>query len=287
MALERLPDEESFGPPIQVVDWARLPDRPIAPDYQRDLFIAIGIALALAIFITWLVDYLSTSTRSASPPTTLDVRIHSAAHQPAIEGSSEPARLNQQVADVATLPTAPTGTLATLPREFAASEVQALLTACDAATRGYAVLLLNGLSPYELPLLHAGCFADAGHQLAIDGANRRSIAISEAHWLLIADVRRHLTEGQPPSPVAEINQRLERAATVAGIAQPADMSALALWHTYLLYLVRQGIDAGSLMQRLGALPSELQGTLMHFAPPGGSRPLGSIALGYPLQREAG
>lgn len=272
-------------PPIEVVDWARLPDRPISPDYQRDLFIALGSAVALAIFVTWLIDYLSTSARTATPPTTLDVHIHSPTNHPTLDGSPEPARLHRNVSDVAALQSPATDTLSALPREFATSEVQALLARCDANTRGYAALLLNGLSPYELPLLHVGCFDQHRQQLSVEGANRRSIDFSEMHWTLTADVRQQLDSGQPPQPVAEINQRLEQAATDAGIAQPASANALALWHSYLLFLVRQGIDAGSLTQRVGSLPAELQGTLMHFVPPGGSRPLGSIAFSYPLQAQ--
>ena len=52
-------------PPIQVVEWARVPVRPIYPDYERDLLIAIAAALGLALFVTWLVEYLS---GQATPP---------------------------------------------------------------------------------------------------------------------------------------------------------------------------------------------------------------------------
>ncbi|MCW9079815.1 MAG: hypothetical protein OQK74_11680, partial [Gammaproteobacteria bacterium] len=37
-------------PPIQVVEWARVPSRPIYPDYERDLMIALAAALGLALF---------------------------------------------------------------------------------------------------------------------------------------------------------------------------------------------------------------------------------------------
>ena len=35
-------------PPIQVVEWARVPSRPIYPDYERDLMIALAAALGAA-----------------------------------------------------------------------------------------------------------------------------------------------------------------------------------------------------------------------------------------------
>ncbi|MCF8016931.1 MAG: hypothetical protein K9L65_14810 [Chromatiaceae bacterium] len=46
-------------PPIQIVESAALPVSPVYPRYQRDLFIALGVSLLGALFVTWLVDYLS------------------------------------------------------------------------------------------------------------------------------------------------------------------------------------------------------------------------------------
>lgn len=279
-------------PPIQVVDWARLPDTPISPDYERDLFIAVASALALALFVTWLVDYLGATARTAPNPTQLDVHIHTGAAQAALDAAPEQTRLQPNTGDQAParLTMENPGhneSLPVLPRELAASEVQALLECGDATTRGYAALLLNGVSPYELPLLHAGCFDDAQRQVSIAGASRRTLRFSDNDWAWLADVRERLNDAQMPVQVAELNLRLEQAATAAAVAEPAGANALALWHSYVLYLIRQGVDAGSLMQRVGALPAEIQGALMHFAPPGGSRPLGSIRFSYPLQANMG
>ena len=63
-------------PPIQVVEWARIPAAPIYPDYDRDLLIAIAAALGLALFVTWLVEYLSGQAASPSGTPYLGVRIH-------------------------------------------------------------------------------------------------------------------------------------------------------------------------------------------------------------------
>ncbi|WPL17656.1 Capsular polysaccharide biosynthesis protein [Thiorhodovibrio winogradskyi] len=53
-------------PPIQIVESAALPTRPIYPRYQRDLFIALGASLLAALFITWLTDNLSGRGRPPS-----------------------------------------------------------------------------------------------------------------------------------------------------------------------------------------------------------------------------
>ena len=62
------------------------------------------------------------------------------------------------------------------------------------------------------------------------------------------------------------------------------VSAIALWHTYVIYLVRQGIDAAALTARVGAIPPAMLATLLQFAPPSGTRPPGAIDFTYPALR---
>jgi hypothetical protein len=82
-------------------------------------------------------------------------------------------------------------------------------------------------------------------------------------------------------PLTELDPRLINAARQAQLADPGSINALALWHTYTLYLVRQGIDASALAGRAGAIPPEIHGIRMHYTPPGGNRPLSSIELIHP------
>lgn len=282
-------------PPIQVVDWARLPEVPIYPDYERDLLIALGIAIALALFVTWLVDYLSAHGRSDERATQLDVHIHTGTGPATLSADADRPRLGPGARPDDTGQSPPAlpehaeparGDLPILPRELAASEVKGLVGCCDAETRGYAALLLNGVSPYELPLLHAGSFDDRTRQIAVTGANRRDISVSESLWRQFAPVRAQLEDAHAAMPVAELDQRLQRAADAAGIAESTQVTALALWHSYVLYLIRQGIDWGSLTHRVGTLPPDLTGALMHFAPPGASRPLSDIRFDYPSLADA-
>ncbi len=85
-----------------------------------------------------------------------------------------------------------------------------------------------------------------------------------------------------PLPLTELDQRLMNAARQAQLADPGSINELALWHTYNLYLVRQGIDASALAGRAGTIPPEIHDTLMHYAPPGGNRPLSSIEFIHPV-----
>ena len=266
-------------PPIQVVEWARVPARPIYPDYERDLLIAIAAALGLALFVTWLVEYLS--GQATPPPGTpyLGVRIHPGDQLAGPEAGDRrlidhPERARDALA-------APASNLPVLPRELAAAEVEALMGALEPSTAAYSTLLLSGVSPYELPLLHAGCFDRDRGQISVPGAGRREIVIGTRAWQRLQPILGDLDGTRMSQPVAEIDSRLRAGARDARLADPGNINALALWHSYVVFLIRQGIDAPALAQRVGAVPPEVLNALMHYAPPGGSRPPGSIEFTYP------
>jgi uncharacterized protein involved in exopolysaccharide biosynthesis len=276
-------------PPIQVVEWARLPETPIAPDYERDLMIALGIAVGVALFVTWLVDYLSASARDPDePPTQLDVHIHAAGGAPALDVSSnaslaEPAAEPERLQSPSPRVTDQTGRSPLLPREFAVPEIQSLLRHCPAEIAAHGVLLLNGVSPYELPLLHQECFDAQDRVVEVPGASRRMIGFSETHWAALAPLLQRLNEAGFTVPVAELDQALREAARHTGLGATEDVSALALWHSYVLHLVRQGIAPADLTQRVGAIVPEVEAALRHQAPPGLPRSPDAVQFEYPLQ----
>lgn len=267
-------------PPIQVVEWARIPSRPIYPDYERDIMIALAAALALALFLTWLVEYLSERTRPAHTAPYLGVRVYPGDQDQRLAAQETDKRLVHD--QTITSSPAPPAHLPVLPRELAGTEVHSLLAVADPLTAGYASLLLCGISPYELPLLHSACFDRATGQIEVPGASRREIAIGNAAWRRMEPVLAEMADAKMALPLTALDQRLVQAARDAQLADPGSVNALALWHSYVLYLVRQGIDASALAKRAGAIPPDVHGTLMHYSPPGGNRPLSSIEFTHPV-----
>ena len=268
-------------PPIQVVEWARVPTRPIYPDYERDLMIALASALGLALFVTWLVEYLSERPRPAAATPYLGVRVYPGDQATALPAAHTGNRLAYDHGPAANPAASPPPTLPILPRELAAAEVDAVMARVDPLTAGYASLLLCGVSPYELPLLHSGSFDQHSGRISISGANRREFALAPGAWQRLERVLTEMDDARMALPVAELDMRLAVAAREAQLADPGSISALSLWHTYVLYLVRQGIDSSALTGRVGAIAPDVHATLMHFAPPGGSRPLSSIEFIHP------
>ncbi len=267
-------------PPIQVVEWARVPSRPIYPDYERDLMIALAAALGLALFVTWLVEYLSERSRPSHATPYLGVRIYPDGRTQTLSAPQVHNQLNHDPT-AAAAPPAPAN-LPILPRELAGAELKSLMAVADPLTAGYAALLLSGISPYELPLLHSACFDSSGDRIEVPGASRREITVGQGAWRRLEPVLAEMAGSKMALPLPELDQRLVSCAREAQLADPGSINALSLWHTYVLYLVRQGIDASALAARAGAIPPDVHGTLMHFAPPGGNRPLSSIEFIHPI-----
>jgi hypothetical protein len=144
-------------------------------------------------------------------------------------------------------------------------------------------LLLNGVSPYELPLLHQECFDAQDRVVEVPGASRRLIGIGETHWIALAPLLERLNEAGFTLPVAELDQTFREAARHMGLGAADDVSSLALWHSYVLYLVRQGIAAPDLTRRVGAIAPEVEAALRDYAPPGIPRSPEAVQFQYPLQ----
>ena len=73
-------------------------------------------------------------------------------------------------------------------------------------------------------------------------------------------------------PVAEIDSRRAPAPGIYDWRTPGTSMPSRCWHSYVVFLIRQGIDAPALAQQVGAVPPEVLNALMRYAPPGGSRP---------------
>lgn len=266
-------------PPIQVVDWARLPTQPIGPEYTRELMFTLGSALLLALFVTWLVEYLGERPRPGQPAPYFGVRI--AGGDPSLLERVVPVgeRLTGTPATPARLDT-PSAAAPILPRELAGAEVTALFSALEATTAGYAALLLCGVSPYELPVLHAACFDPTKRAISVPGAGGRSFIVAPSVWRRLDQLLIDLSEART-LPVEELDRRLYQAAQQAQLTDAAAVTALALWYTYVIYLVRQGIDVAALTARVGIVPAPVLDALAQYSPDSDKRAVEGIDFTYP------
>jgi uncharacterized protein involved in exopolysaccharide biosynthesis len=273
------------SPPIQIVEWAHPPTLPISPNYSRDLLIALAVALLSALFATWLYDYLSERMQHQNL-SYLGMHIDQSGHVQPLAGAAANEPLEHGAVPTGLLSTddpqpAPVIELPRLPRELTRSEIQALLGATDALTASYCALLLSGVTPAELQLLHPGCLNERTGLLSVPGAAARNLMLVPGAWHRLAPLVEELTMGLPPWSPDELDRRLGAAATSARIDDWRGVTAFAIWHHYVLYLVRQGVELKPLQQRVGALSPSIRRALASFAPANPHDPLTEVDWIHP------
>lgn len=259
-------------PPLQIVDPAPLPIEPVRPLYWRDAGIATGISLLLALFATWLADYL-TGRHQRKESTTSSIHIYGENR-----GGMEPTLQYMGDSTQALPPTGSPPQLQTRPQALEIREIQALLNAAPTDMAWQMALLLSGVAPEELQGSTIIATNTGGRVLQVAGTNARSILLAPGVWALLADQD---GAAQVPYSAQDLRAMLAITAVDAGLANPAAVTPEALRHTYLVYLVRQGVRLNELATVTGRIPPERLAAYTPYSPPGAKYPLSEIERVYP------
>lgn len=259
-------------PPLQVVERAYPPTQPSWPDYWRDSGIALGISLAFALVFIGIYDYLTRIEEAPSPaPVMPSFQFYSVQGglPPRHSAEEEPARLPRQADTVLALESP-------FPRELSSHEIHILLDAAENRTRLWIGLLLSGLSIEET----AGWQPDnrdlAANQLQVRGARPRSLPLPPR-------LENILSQALPieETDTEEVEARIHCAAFDSGLSNPETIDALALRHSYIAYLVRQGIRLSELESITGRLPAKQLASYGRLSPPGPGLSAERVTLVYP------
>ena len=181
-----------------------------------------------------------------------------------------------------------------LPRELTDDEVAALLQATSDDGRLILTGLLSGLSAEEIVTLAWDQIdLDAG-TIRISDESPRILSLSDPLRRLIA-ARRALqpqAEGTllrgssgGPLPLNDVRSLVMYAAYDAGLDGADEVTFQALRHTYLVYLLRQGIRFADIGRIVGRLPQEELAAYMRFTPSQPRRPLEQIDPVLPALRD--
>ena len=277
--------ERSRMPSAKVIEAASTPPEAWRPLYWRDTGIAVGGSLVLALLAMWLVELFN---RTEPQPAVVVVRPQTAG----MSYDGNVGALTRQGAPLGSLDRAEPALLALQPklaRELGRDEVTALLQASDEASRVVALLLLSGVTVEEAIALRVGDVDLARGIMRVGGAGRE-IALGE---LLRAELITRMTapaadpllgQGGHAATRESIDAQILCAAHDAGLEDPASVNADSLRHTYVAYLVRQGIRFADLTSLVGELPADLLGAYTSVAPPGARVPREFIETSYPSAR---
>jgi len=276
--------ERARMPQLRVVEAAATPAAPWRPLYWRDAAISATGSLVLALLAMWLVELFN---RSDPAPAVIVAQTLTPGLPAAPALQPLPAHASSQ--DV--LSSAPPSLLPQpfmLPRELDPDEIAGLLAAGDATARLTMLLLLSGLSVDEAIALRARDVDLAQGVIHVQGSSPRDVALREPLRDLVAarsaDGERILMAGAHPVGEGEIDAQILSAAHDARLERASEVDAKCLRHTYVAYLVRQGIRFADLQRIVGSLPAPVLGAYAALSPAGPPAALAGIDLAPPSVR---
>jgi integrase len=254
----------------------------------------VGIALLSALVALLIYDYLtprekvSTLLMAGAPMTIPAFAINRPSQLSVGEG---PKMLGAE--HVGLLHAAPT-----LPREIRDAEIRALLAAADPDTRLAAMILLSGPNADEACALAWNDLDLESGVLQIGGTNARALTVSTPLRALLSSTRERrmpasdmavirLSSSEPAERRRLLDTALACAAHDAMVPEAETVTGDALWHSYLAFLVRQGIRFADLGRVVGALPNQLITAYMELAPSGVRLTLEQVQLTMPALYEQG
>jgi succinoglycan biosynthesis transport protein ExoP len=279
--------ERARMPATKVLEAAATPQFPWRPLYWQDTALSIGGSLVLALLAMWLVELFN---RAEPQPAVVLIQPQPGAllhdMSPQMLSSRGTKAMSLEAAEPALLPRQPT-----FPRELRHDEVAALIRASDDDSRMIMLLLLSGVSLEAAVKLRwsdvdlaRGAIRvgdESARDIALGGALRRCLAAGPK--VLGSD----LLVGHSGRPVTRdsIDAQILYAAHDAGIEDANQITSDCLRHTYLAFLVRQGIRFADLTRLVGHLPAELVGAYSTLSPPGTRIGMAEIQLLHPALRE--
>jgi uncharacterized protein involved in exopolysaccharide biosynthesis len=274
--------ERARTPKLRVLEAAATPTTAWRPLYWRDAGIATGASFLLALLAMWLTELFNRSDPAPMVVVTAGAIPARIAAPPLLGGTALDA-LPLQAAQ-ALLPDAPR-----LPRELTQDEVVALLDAGDAPTRLVMLLLLSGIDVDEAVALRGSDVDVESSVIRIEGASARDVSMSDALRALAAPLastkERLLIVRGLPATAATIDAQILCAAHDARLAAAAEVDARCLRHTFIAYLVRQGIRFVDLQRLVGSLTAPMFAAYAKLSPAGPPVSARSIKSVFPPPRE--
>ena len=157
-------------------------------------------------------------------------------------------------------------------RELTPEETLSLSRAADVDTRMAIALLLSGISPEEALNLRWRDVDPEHAVVRIEGECARTVPLSTNTARYVATESRlpdaPLLRGPAgrPATLETLATQLLNAAHDAGLERVHEITPHALRHTYVAFLVRQGVRFGDLAQLVGQLPAATLAAYSGLAP---------------------
>lgn len=262
--------ERGRKPKVAVVEPPSVPQSPVRPLFARDAALVVLAALVAALAAMGIVEFFN---RPPARPTTVVVP-QTWATPVEFDGSAmalgtRPASL-PRVEERAASPLL----AAPLPRELADVEMTALLAAADPEFRAVTALFLTGLTAAEVVALRRGDVDRERCRVDVGGSEARSVTlpVEAIAWMPEpaepADAPLFTDSVARPLSEATLRTALLYAAHDAGLDGADDVTPEALRHTYVAFLLRQGLRFADVARIAGPLAADRLAAYKRLAPGG-------------------
>jgi len=278
--------ERARTPTVRMLEAAAVPREVWRPLYLRDAGLTIAIAILLALAAMWIVELFNRP--EPQPPVVIAQPMVSGM---LVHGGPQPVALPGRGRAALEAPEQMLLAQSILPREFRGEEVGAIVRGADHDARLAMLLLLHGVAPQEIVELRRADVDRALRVIRIRGESAREIPIGDALERGLA-LEPGATDGGPllptrgdrPTTLSDMGRALLYAAHDAGIERPSELTPAALRHTYVAFLVRQGIRFADLARLVGPIPPEELAAYGELAPAGPRVALDAVERVLPALR---
>ncbi len=265
-------------PLVTILEAATKPLQAWRPLYARDAAIGVAGSFLLGLLAMWFVELFNRPEPQpaflvGAPATLTEMFPNLPEHLPL----PTPVIRNLGPANQALPALQPA-----LPRELREDEMTALLQAGSKVGRLGMLLLLSGIRPEEVLALTLDDVDLSQRRIRIANELAREVPICETlesalAYRITQPGRQLLADGQGHAiGMDDLNTELLCAAHDARITSPAEINPATLWHTYVAFLVRQGIRFADLMRITGRLPSETIAAYSALSPANTLLPLEAV-----------
>ena len=260
-------------PQVTVIDPAYRSSLPIRPDYNRDALIALAGSLALGLFTVWLFDYLTRKPPQPAAAVTLSgIHLYNPAAADALNYRQTVAQpLEQKTGHALASP---------LHRELSSHQLRVLLNAANREAKQLIALLLSGLTLAEAVSLTADRLDPEAYTITVGDVMPRTLRISHSLTALLSQSGDHPLWDASKS-ADDLNVALLCAAVDSGLPNPEEITAAAIRHSYIAYLVRQGLRLSELEYITGRLEAAVISSYSSYSPPQQGRSLDEIEWLHP------
>ncbi len=272
--------ERERAPRIELLELAAPSLEPWRPKYNLDALLSLAGSLTFALFATWLAGFL----RGPMPQPA--VAVHHSLSLPPMLHPASPLRSFSAPSPVQLPAPDP------MPRELDDTEIARLLSNAPEDLRLVVTALLLGLSPMEIVTLRWDQIDFTSRLIKIEGEFSRTVrleplvaCLSQWHRDMPECAALILQNGRSGSiTVEDLNRLILYGAYDAGLDRPNEVTAAALRHTYLVFLLRQGIRATDIGRIAGHVPENDMIAYMQLAVPRARLPFERIDYIHPALR---